>query len=69
MNRPIFALLAFAVLIAAGCSNEKQVSAAIAVAPKTVTVSTAQAVTRTVSAGFDATGSFEADERPTSLRW
>ena len=34
----------------------------IAVAPKTVAVSTAQAVTRTVSAGFDTTGSFEADE-------
>lgn len=62
MNRPIIALLAFTVLMAASCSNEKQVSAAIAVAPKTVTVSTAQAVTRTVSAGFDTTGSFEADE-------
>jgi multidrug efflux pump subunit AcrA (membrane-fusion protein) len=62
MNRPTLALLLLLLLMAAGCSREKPVSAANTVAPKTVVISTVQASTRTVAAGFDATGSFEADE-------
>ena len=62
MNRSTIALLFLILLMAAGCSNEKRVAAATTVAPKSVAVSTAQAAARTVAAGFDATGSFEADE-------
>jgi membrane fusion protein, multidrug efflux system len=62
MNRFTAALLFSVLLFAAGCSREKPVSAAGSVAPKTVVISTAPASVRTVPAGFDATGSFEADE-------
>jgi multidrug efflux pump subunit AcrA (membrane-fusion protein) len=62
MTRTHFALILLILLGITGCSREKQVSAANPVIPKTISVSTAQASVRTVPAGFDATGTFEADE-------
>src|SRR5512133_4020976 len=63
MNRLLIsATLLASLLLLAGCSNSHPAAAANPTAPKTVAVSTAQAVTRTVPAGFQETGTFVADE-------
>ena len=61
------ALASFTVLaslMAAGCSSQRPVEAAAATAAmtKSLTISTAAAVSRNVGAAFAETGSFEADE-------
>jgi multidrug efflux pump subunit AcrA (membrane-fusion protein) len=55
---PILILIAFT----AGCSSQKSEAAAATELPKKLVVSTAQAARRTVPAGFEETGTFEADE-------
>ena len=62
MNRLLIAATLIAPVFLAGCSNSHPAAAANPAGPKTVTVSAAQAVTRTVPAGFQETGSFVADE-------
>ncbi|MEO8368605.1 MAG: biotin/lipoyl-binding protein, partial [Candidatus Solibacter sp.] len=62
MNRLIIFATLLTSLLLAGCSNSHPAAAANPTSPKIVTVSTAQAVTRTVAAGFQETGSFVADE-------
>jgi multidrug efflux pump subunit AcrA (membrane-fusion protein) len=49
-------------LLLAGCSKTPEAAAAAPITPKTVAVTTAQAVTRTVPAAFQETGTFIADE-------
>jgi multidrug efflux pump subunit AcrA (membrane-fusion protein) len=49
-------------LFAAGCGSQKEASAAAPTGPKTIGISTGQAVIRNVAAGFEETGSFAADE-------
>jgi multidrug efflux pump subunit AcrA (membrane-fusion protein) len=62
MNRFVILPLFIASLFLAGCSANHPAAAAGPVGPKTVSVATAQAVTRTVPAAFQETGSFVADE-------
>ena len=62
MNRLAIIILFLSSLFLAGCSANKEVTAAASTSPKKVTVATAQATTRTVPAGFQETGSFIADE-------
>src|SRR5215471_11604876 len=62
MNRLILFSLFIASLFLAACSSNHPAAAAGPVGPKTVSVTTAQAVTRTVAASFQETGTFVADE-------
>jgi len=62
MNRIAIILLAFSCLVLAACSGQKEVAAASQTAPQVVTVTTAQAIARTVPAAFEVTGTFAADE-------
>jgi len=62
MNRTALILVALSCLILAACSGQKEVAAAGQAAPQAVPVTTAQAVTRTVPAAFEVTGTFAADE-------
>jgi RND family efflux transporter MFP subunit len=62
MNRLIILALPIASLLLAGCAGKHEVAAAGSAGPKTVTVTAAQAVTRTVPAAFQETGTFIADE-------
>jgi multidrug efflux pump subunit AcrA (membrane-fusion protein) len=60
MNRLLIIAILLTSLFLAGCASSKEVAAAAG--PKRVTVATAQAVTRTVPAAFQETGTFLADE-------
>src|SRR5664279_1482219 len=62
MNRLFIIAIVLASIFLAGCASSKEVDAAAAAGPKKITVATAQAVTRTVPATFQETGSFIADE-------
>jgi multidrug efflux pump subunit AcrA (membrane-fusion protein) len=62
MNRLVIIALLLATLFLAGCASSRDAAAAGPVGPKKVTVTTAQAVTRTVPAAFQETGTFVADE-------
>src|SRR5947209_6695758 len=62
MNRLIILTLVIAALFLAACSSNHPASAAAPAGPKAVSVTTAQAVTRTVPASFQETGTFIADE-------
>ena len=62
MNRLFIIAIVLASIFLAGCASSKEVAAAAAAGPKKITVATAQAVTRTVPATFQETGSFIADE-------
>src|SRR5690349_20617527 len=62
MNRLLIFPTLLASLLLAGCSRSQPAAAANPTGPKTVAVSAAQAVTRTVPAGFQETGTFVADE-------
>jgi hypothetical protein len=61
MNRPVILSFFIASLFLAGCSANHPAAAAAPAGPKTVSVTTAQAVTRTVPAAFQETGTFVAD--------
>jgi len=62
MNRLVIIALVFMTLFLAGCASNHEAAAAGPVEPKKVTVTTAKAVTRTVPAAFQETGTFVADE-------
>ena len=62
MNRPVILTLLLASLFLAGCASNRQADAAGPTGPNKVSVTTAQAVTRTVPAAFQETGTFVADE-------
>jgi len=62
MNRLVILTLLLTALFLAGCASSKPAAAAGSVEPIKVPVTTAQAVTRTVPAAFQETGSFVADE-------
>jgi multidrug efflux pump subunit AcrA (membrane-fusion protein) len=62
MNRLVIVSLLLTSIFLASCGANHEAVAAGPVGPKQVTVTTAQAVTRTVPAGFQETGSFVADE-------
>jgi multidrug efflux pump subunit AcrA (membrane-fusion protein) len=62
MNRLILFSLFIASLFLAACSSNHPAAAAGPAGPKTVSVTIAQAVTRTVPASFQETGTFVADE-------
>ncbi len=62
MYRPVIITLLLTSLFLAGCSSGHEAAAAAPPGPKKVSVSTAQAVTRTVPAAFQETGTFIADE-------
>jgi multidrug resistance efflux pump len=63
MRAVVFLLLSGVCLFVAGCGSKQSAQASsTAAAPKVVAVTTAQAVLRQVSAGFEETGSFVADE-------
>ena len=62
MNRPVILSLLIASLFLAGCSSNHPAAAAAPAGPKTVSVNTAQAVSRMVPAAFQETGTFVADE-------
>ena len=62
MNRLVIIALLLTSLFLAGCASSKEAAAAGPAGPKKVTVATAQAVTRTVPAAFQETGTFIADE-------
>src|ERR1017187_910119 len=62
MNRVVIFPLLLASLFLAGCASNHEAAAAGPVGPKKVMVATAQAVTRTVPASFQETGTFVADE-------
>jgi multidrug efflux pump subunit AcrA (membrane-fusion protein) len=62
MNRLVIIALLLTSIFLAGCGSSKEAAAAASVGPKKVTVATAQAVTRTVPAAFQETGTFIADE-------
>src|SRR6476469_8096425 len=62
MNRLVIFSFFIASLFLAGCSANHPAAAAGPAGPKTVSVTTAQAVTRTVPAAFQETGTFVADE-------
>jgi multidrug efflux pump subunit AcrA (membrane-fusion protein) len=61
MNRTILAFLAICALLLAGCGKNETASASQAV-PKRLTVTTSHAITRTVPASFEETGTFNPDE-------
>ena len=62
MNRLVILTLVLTSLLLAGCGSSKPVAAAGSVEPIKVPVATAMAVTRTVPATFQETGTFVADE-------
>jgi multidrug efflux pump subunit AcrA (membrane-fusion protein) len=62
MYRPVIITLLLTSLFLAGCSSGREAAAAAPAGPKNVSVTTAQAVTRTVPAAFQETGTFIADE-------
>lgn len=62
MNRLVIITLLLTSIFLTGCSANHEAAAAAPVGPKTVSVTAAQAVTRTVPAGFQETGTFVADE-------
>jgi len=62
MNRYATLALIAPALFLAGCSKSNEASAAAPAAPRALTVAAAHAVTRTVPAGFQETGTFLADE-------
>src|SRR5476649_580165 len=62
MNPLVIVALLLTSLFLAGCSTAHEAAAAGPAGPKTVTVTAAQAVTRTVPAAFQETGTFVADE-------
>jgi RND family efflux transporter MFP subunit len=62
MNRYAILALAAPALFLTACSKSNQAEAAAPSAPRTLTVAAAQAVTRTVPAAFQETGTFLADE-------
>jgi multidrug efflux pump subunit AcrA (membrane-fusion protein) len=62
MNRTAIILFALCSLLLTACSGQKEVAAASQAAPQAVTVTTAQAIARTVPAAFEVTGTFAADE-------
>src|SRR5450759_80939 len=62
MNRLVIITLVLTTLLLAGCASSKPAEAAGPAGPKKVSVATAQAVTRTVPAAFQETGTFVADE-------
>src|SRR5664279_494680 len=62
MNRLVIIPLLLTSLFLAGCSTGHEAAAAAPAGPKKIPVATAQAVTRTVPASFQETGSFTADE-------
>ncbi len=62
MNRLVIIPILTASLLLAGCSSGHEAVAAGPAGPKKVNVTTAQAVTRTVPASFQETGTFIADE-------
>jgi multidrug efflux pump subunit AcrA (membrane-fusion protein) len=62
MNRPVVITLVLTSLFLAGCASNPQAASAGPVGPKQVPVTTALAVTRTVPAAFQETGTFVADE-------
>ena len=62
MNRYAILALAALALFLAACSRSNEAAAAAPVAPHALNVSAAQAVTRTVPASFQETGTFLADE-------
>src|ERR1035437_4838136 len=62
MNRLVIITLVLTSLLMAGCGSSKPVAAAGSVEPIKVPVATALAVTRTVPAAFQETGTFVADE-------
>ena len=62
MTKSALILLMLFALFLAACSGQKEVAAAGQAAPQPAAVTTAQAVTRTVPAAFEVTGTFAADE-------
>src|ERR1035438_687523 len=62
MNRLVIISLLLTSLFLAACGNNREAAAAAPAGPKKVSVATAQAVTRTVPASFQETGTFVADE-------
>jgi multidrug efflux pump subunit AcrA (membrane-fusion protein) len=62
MNRLVIITLVFTSLFLAGCASNHEAAAAGSVEPVKVPVATAMAVTRTVPAAFQETGTFVADE-------
>src|SRR5271157_5587908 len=62
MNRLVIITLVLTTLFLAGCASNHEAAAAGSVEPVKVPVTTAQAVTRTVPAAFQETGTFVADE-------
>ena len=62
MTRYLILITALLTFLLAGCSRTKDTAAAASSGPTRITVTTAQATTRTVSASIAATGSFIADE-------
>jgi multidrug efflux pump subunit AcrA (membrane-fusion protein) len=62
MNRLVIITLVFTTLFLAGCASNHEAAAAGSVEPVKVPVATAMAVTRTVPAAFQETGTFVADE-------
>src|SRR5260370_6358771 len=62
MYRHAIIALLLTSLFLAGCSSGHEAAAAAPAGPKKVSVTTAQAVTRTVPAAFQETGTFIADE-------
>ena len=62
MNRLVIITLVLTSLFLAACASNHEAAAAGPVEPKKVTVTTAKAVTRTVPAAFQETGTFVADE-------
>jgi len=63
MKRVLLAALLPTIFLLGGCSRPSASAASPAEGPKRVVVPTAQAVTKVVPAGFDATGAFAADEQ------
>ena len=62
MNRYSIAALALLALVLGGCAKTPEAAAAAPSGPRTVTITAAQTVTRTVPAAFQETGTFVADE-------
>src|ERR1017187_8100102 len=62
MNRLVIITLVLMTLFLAGCSTGHEAAAAAPAGPKKALVTTARAVTRTVPASFQETGTFVADE-------
>jgi multidrug efflux pump subunit AcrA (membrane-fusion protein) len=62
MFRPVLIFTIFISLFAAGCGSQKEASAAATTTPRIITIAQAAASVRNVPAGFEATGTFVADE-------